>query len=109
MGGGYKFTVNKRPSLTAPPQKTAPPVVKPAEVEKKALQRKASLADAVMAGNLENHVQSQKSAAQAVAQAAMAKRAAQMGNSASTDIQNDMAFVPPATANSGIAASVEAM
>jgi len=133
-GGGYTFTANKRPSIKAvgsdvsvvkAPEPVKPPVIKADEVKTKAIERKNSLAEKVLAERLDEHVQQTSKpkpagvgggiggmANQVAAQAAMMKTLGTklpMAASVDNDLAHEMAYVPPKRDGDGLQDTAEAM
>jgi len=125
-GGGYVFNANKRPSIKAAgsdvsivktPEPVKPPQIKADEVKVKAIERKNSLAEKVLAEKLDDHVRrgsKPKSAvgalgASVAAQAAMMKGLGTKLPTMDKDIAHEMAYVPPTKAGDGLQDTADAM
>lgn len=122
--GGYQFTANKRPSVVSAggvsmvkqPDPVKPPTIDTSEVKTKALERRNSLAEKVLAEKLDDHVNKNKPTAsgamaeKVAAQAAMMKTLGTKIPGMDREVAHEMAYVPPQRGDTeGIADTSDAM
>merc|ERR1711957_500900 len=117
--GGYKFTPGKRLSVVSFAEQASPPkppVVNTQEVQKKALQRRESLTEKVMAAKIDAHVAASKP--DAPTQSSSTRRASVKAGPQGMGallagmpkaVVHEMAYVPPSNAGDGVADRAEAM
>jgi len=109
--GGYQFTPGKKLSVafTEPPKA---PSINTQEVQKKAIERRESLTEKVMAAKIDAHV----AASKPDSAGSSSRRASVKGMGAlmqlpgmHKDVQHEMAYVPPSNPGDGVADRAEAM
>lgn len=112
--GGYKFTPGKRLSVSTEAAKA--PVINTQEVQKKAIERRESLTEKVMAAKIDAHIAASKpdapSAKSSSRRASVSINPQGMGAllaGMNKDVAHEMAYVPPSNPGDGAADRAEAM